>query len=179
MLTIAEIDDILIANADVLSPSAISFKLEGLLTPAQVRARITTLLDAPDWLTSAQADQLVTMKMRQIVTALTSQTLTARNAEVILNGLEKIGNRLDRRHETTEKDLQTLYAFQGTVLLDAISVALQYIRSQVAKGDPGLELQFDRSLETALRFAQIELNKHEEGAEGMKALSELEEEGAA
>ncbi len=161
MLTLAEIDDVLIRYADTLSPVALSAKVEGMLSPAQCRSRIAQLLDAPDWLTAAQQDQLVTMKMRMLISQLEGMNLTARVAEVLIRALEGLGARLDRRTEATEADLSKLYSFQGAVLLDAVSIAMNHMREALAKGDAELEAIWDQHLENAIRFAQIELSKHE------------------
>jgi hypothetical protein len=159
---LSDIDQALIRYADTLSPNAISMKIGGLLTPEQVAARIAVLLDTPDRLTQLQQDQLVTLKMRQIVTNLDELTLTTRNAEVMLNGLEKIGARLDRRVESTQKELSTLYAFQGNVLLDAVQIAMAHMRGALTHGNKLAEEEWDNALESAIRFAQIELSTHEE-----------------
>lgn len=158
---LSEIDEVLIRYADTLSSEAISYKVEGRLTPKQVMARIDVLLEAPDRLTALQQDQLVTMKMRQLVVSLEEMTLTARVAEVLVRALEGVGTRLDKRVESTEKELSTLYAFQGEVMLDAISTAMTHMRGALTAGSPLAEEQWDNAMESALRFAQIELSKHE------------------
>lgn len=158
---LSEVDQILIRYGDTLSAQALSYKIQGILTPEQVMARIAYLVETPDRLTQLQQDQLVTLKMRQIVVELEELPRTTRNAEVILQGLEKIGNRLDRRQESTERELSSLYAFQGTVLLDAINVAMAHMRGALTKGSALAEEQWDNALESAIRFAQIELSKHE------------------
>lgn len=158
---LSEIDQVLIRYADTLSLNAISFKIDGMLTPEQCGSRIAQLLDTPDRLTQLQQDQLVTMKMRQLVVQFEEMTLTARTGEVMLRALELIGNRLDKRAESTEKDLSTLYAFQGSVLLDAINVAMAHMRGAITANNPESEQQWDNALESAIRFAQIELSKHE------------------
>ena len=158
---LSEVDQILIRYGDTLSAQALSYKIQGILTPEQVMARIAYLVETPDRLTQLQQDQLVTLKMRQIVVELEELPRTTRNAEVILQGLEKIGNRLDRRQESTERELSSLYAFQGTVLLDAINVAMAHMRGAITQGNELAEEQWDNALESAIRFAQIELSKHE------------------
>lgn len=171
---LSEIDQALIRYADTLSLNAISFKLGGILTPEQCGARITQLLDAPDFLSAAQQDQLVTMKMRQLIVSLEEMTLTSRTAEVIIRALEAVGSRLDRRAEATEKDLSTLYAFQGTVLLEAVSIAIGHMRSTLTSGEAVSEKQWDNAMESALRFAQIELSKHEQEEEAEPEVLKLE-----
>ena len=139
-------------------------KVEHALTPAQCRSRIAQLLSSPDWLTAAQQDQLVTMKMRKLISQLEGMNLTARVAEVLIRALEGLGARLDKRSEATERDLSQLYSFQGTVLLDAVSIAMNHMRDALAAGDAELEREWDAHLENAIRFAQVELSKHDAGA---------------
>ena len=159
---LSEIDQVLIRYADTLSAQSISYKINGILTPEQVMARIATLLEAPDRLTALQQDQLVTLKMRQLVVSLEEMTLTARLAEVLIRALESIGARLDKRVASTERELSSLYAFQGTVLLDAVSVAMAHMRGALTHGNKLAEQEWDNAMESAIRFAQIELGKHEQ-----------------
>ena len=161
---LSEIDQVLIRYADTLSANAISFKIGGILTAEQVASRIAQLLDTPDRLTELQQDQLVTLKMRQLVVQFEEMTLTARTGEVMLRALELIGNRLDKRSESTQKDLSTLYAFQGTVLLDAVSIAMAHMRGAMTASSPQAEVEWDNALESAIRFAQIELSRHDADA---------------
>ena len=158
---LSEIDEVLVRYADTMSAEALSFKIEGALNPAQVMARIDALLEMPDRLTALQQDQLVTLKMRNLVANLEEMTLTARVAEVLVRALEAVGTRLDKRQESTEQELSTLYAFQGTIMLDAINVAMAHMRGSITGGDKIKEEQWDSALENALRYAQIELSKHE------------------
>jgi len=158
---LSDIDAILVRYADTLSPAAISFKLEGVLTPAQVMTRIDQLVEMPERLTQLQQDQLITLKMRQLVVQFEEMPLTARTGEVMLRALASIGARLDKRAESTEKELSTLYTFQGTVMLDAINIAMTHMRGALTAGNPLAEEQWDAAMESALRFAQIELTKHE------------------
>jgi hypothetical protein len=166
-----EIDDVLIRYADTLSPAAISFKLEGILSPEQVLFRINQLLETPDRFTALQQDQLVTQKMRRLVTQLeemmnTPGTTTARTAEVLGVQLERLGNRLDRRAASSEKELHTLYAFQGAVLLDGVNASMNYMRTQIASGKvPKNEQEWDAMLAASIRYAQFEIASHEEGAD--------------
>jgi hypothetical protein len=162
-MKLSEVDEVLIRYGDTLSLNALSYKLNGVLTPEQCGARLAQLLETPDFLTAAQQDQLVTMKMRQIVVELEELPRTTRNAEVLLNGLEKVGTRLEKRAAATAQELSTLYAFQGGVLLDAVQVALAHMRGQITQGNKLAEEQWDNALESALRFAQMELAKHEPG----------------
>lgn len=160
-MKLSEVDQVLIRYADTLSATAISFKLEGKLTPEQVMARTTYLLDVPDRLSAMQQDQLVTLKMRQLIVELEEMKLTTRSAEVLIRALESLGGRLDKRSAATEKELHTLYAFQGAVMLDAVNAALAHMKGKLTKGDSLSEEQWDAALESAIRYAQIEVGKHE------------------
>lgn len=158
---LSEMDQVIVRYADTLSPAQISVKLEGALTPEQVMVRTGQLLNADDWLTAAQQDQLVTLKMRQLVVELESQPRTTRNAEVLIRALEAVGGRLDKRAAATERDLSTLYAFQGAVMLDAIQKALEHMRDALAKTGKIDAAEWDAHLTAALRLSQVELASHE------------------
>jgi hypothetical protein len=173
-MKLSEVDQVLIRYADTLSMAAISFKIDGILTPEQVGSRIAVLLDTPDWLTETQQDRLVTMKMRILITQLEEMTLTSRVAEILIRALESLGTRLDRRVAATERDLTSLYAFQGMVLLEAVEKSMNYMRGRLTKGDKLAEEEWDNAKEAAIRFAQMELSSHEEGASKKAATVELE-----
>jgi len=160
-MRLSEIDQALIRYGDTMSLNALSFKIGGVLTPSQCGARLSQLLDAPDWMTAAQQDQMITMKMRIVIVELEEMTRTSRNAEIIIRALEALGNRLDKRAQATEKDLSQLYAFQGTILLDAVSSALEHMKTKLTDGAKLTADEWDNALESALRFAQMELAKHE------------------
>ena len=164
MLKLSDIDALIVRYADSMSPAQIAFKLQGAMSPEQVMVRIGQLLDSPDWLTNAQQDQLVTLKMRQLVVELEEMPRTTRNAEVLLRGLEAVGDRLDKRRAATEEDLSQLYAFQGTVMVDAIEKALAHMRGALTGANKISALEWDTALAQAMLFAQMEVAKHESGA---------------
>jgi hypothetical protein len=156
---LSEIDEVLIQYADTLSAEAISFKIEGALTPAQVRQRIADILATPDWLTAVQQDQLVTQKMRLLVSKLEELPLTARTAEVMLAGLRAVGERLDKRQAANEADLNRHYAFEGVMLLENLESALGAILEYL--GDNLSPAEHDTAIELGLRHAQLEQAKYE------------------
>lgn len=165
MATLSEIDQVLIRYADTESLQAISVRINGILTPEQCGSRISTLLDTPDWLTQAQQSQLITQKMRQLVVALEEMLEdrpTSRTAEVLGQQLERLGNQLEKRQVATQSDLSKLYAFQGSVLLDAVTIALNHMKKAVTGGKPIAQKQWDDAMESSIRLASIELGKHEE-----------------
>lgn len=154
-------DEVLIRYADTLSPADISYKINGLLSPSQVRTRIIQLLETPDWLTSIQQDQLVTLKMRQLIVRLEEMTLTSRTAEILIRALEALGNRLDRRYQANEVDLHRLYAFQGAAFLDAVTSAMAEMKHRLTTGEPITERDWDLALEPAITHAQLQLQSLE------------------
>ena len=178
-LKLSDVDSVIVRYADSLTPSQISFKLEGLLSPEQVIARLGQLLDSTDWLSTAQQDQLITLKMRQLVVELEEMPRTARNAEILIRALEAVGTRLEKRSQATERDLSQLYAFQGAVMLDAIEKALGHMRTALTQpkqqavdpSDPNSptktitpsinQVEWDAALSQALRLAQLEISGHE------------------
>ena len=68
----SNIDDTILKYADSMSPDEISMSLGGVISPAAVAARTQSLLKAKDWLTEAQEDQLVTLRMKELVYGITS-----------------------------------------------------------------------------------------------------------
>lgn len=164
MLTLSDIDKALIRYGDTMSLNALSYKIEGILTPAQCGARLSALLDSPDWMTATQQDNLITMKMRLAIVDLEEMTRTTRNAEVLINALEKLGARLEKRQAANESDLSKLYAFQGVIMLEAIDEALQHMKHLLTTGQPVTEAQWDAALESALRKAQIKLGSYEDAS---------------
>ena len=168
MLTRSEIDQALIRYADTMRLAQLSYKIDGQLTPEQCGARLAHLLEAPDWLTATQQDQLITHKMRLIISELEDMPRTTRNAEVILNGLEKVGAPLDKREAANEADLKRHYSFEGTVLLHAVQAFSQHVR----KLDPHTESEWEAAVIGGLRYAQIEVNRHEPEYTEAKELEE-------
>lgn len=161
---LTDLDAIIVRYADTLSAEQISFKLEGALTPKQVIARISYLTETPDWLTLTMEDALVTRKMRNLVNELEEQPRTARNAEILVRALEAVGKRLDNRMAATEEDLSKLYAFQGTLMLDAIKATLDHMRDKLTGfgADKISPAEWDRALESGMKLAQLEVEKHSE-----------------
>lgn len=177
MTTMAEIDAELIRYADSESAQAISFRIKGLLTPEQVITRIAQLTTSPDWLTATMQDNLITLKMRQLVARFEELPLTARNGEILLRGLEAIAKRLDQRQEATQKDLTSLYAFQGQAFLEATETFGNHLRESIlALTDIDAD-EWDRHVETALRKTQIKLATHDIDAapEAHEAYAEIEQ----
>jgi hypothetical protein len=158
-MKLTDVDDVLLRYADTESAQAISFRLKGEFTPEWVAHRIVVLLDTPDWLTAAQQDQLITQKMRIAIARMGDLKFTTRTAEVLINSLEKLGSRLDKRAEATEADLHKLYAFQGSVLVDSLEEYDAHMRKSLGINKD----EWDRHKETAIRAASQVIERHEDG----------------
>jgi hypothetical protein len=170
---LSEIDAVIVRYADSMSPAAISFKIEGRLSPEQVMVRIGQLLDSPDWLTTAQQDQLVTLKMRQLVAELEEMPRTTRNAEVLLRGLEAVGARLEKRQAATTQDLTQLYAFQGVAMVDEIEKIVTAIKAKMPELSTLDMVRWNALLSVELRNAQMRLAKLEAGGAAEPTAAEL------
>jgi hypothetical protein len=160
-MKLSEVDQAIVRYADTLSPLEISFRIEGILSPEQVMVRIGRLLESREWLDSAQQDRLVTLKMRQLIVELEEMKLNPRVAETLIRALEALGSRLDRRAAATESDLQTLYAFQGSAMLDAVNVAMAHMRGRLTALAGVSEEDWDSALESSIRHAQLDIARHE------------------
>ena len=160
-MKLSEVDQVIVRYADTLSPAELSFKIDGVLSPEQVMARIGRLLESREWLDSAQQDRLVTLKMRQLIVDLEEMKLSPRVAETLIRALESLGVRLERRTQATERDLHTLYAFQGAVMLDAINAAMAHMRGSITALDGVSEEAWDAAMEASIRFAQLEIGRYE------------------
>lgn len=168
-MKLTEVDDLLLRYADTESAQAIAFRLKGEYTPEWVAHRITVLLDTPDWLTAAQQDQLITQKMRSVIARMGDLKFTTRTAEVLINSLDRLGQRLDKRAAATEADLHKLYAFQGTVLIDSLEEYDQHMRKSLGIAED----QWSKHKETAIRAAAAVIARAEDGYEEPEA-TELE-----
>lgn len=147
----------LLQLADSFSPEEIGERLR--LSPSAVAARITELLKMRDWLTAAQEDALITLRMKRILAQLEERYLDLDNAMMQLRLLKEIGNRLDKRQAATSVDLNTLYDNQGRIMARAFDIALSYMRGALRDEiDPE---RWDELTDEALQHAEAELQKHE------------------
>lgn len=130
-LEISRLDDKMLSMADSRSPKEISQALGGVITPTRVAARIKELLESRDWLTEAQQDQMVSMKMRKVLARLEENSqnfITDDNAKVQLAYLKAIGDRLDKRRAATEVDLERYSQNVGRQLGRVVDETLTYMR---------------------------------------------------
>lgn len=161
----ANVDDTILRYADSMSPEEISRLLGGVISPATVAARTQTLLTAKDWLSEAQEDQLVTLRMKQLVNDLLDSKYAQdyKYMDIRLKALTALGDRLDKRRQATTVDLNTLYGNQGAIMARAYDIALSYMRG-VFKELIDADL-WDETAREALVVAQSEILKHEAAIE--------------
>lgn len=157
----------MLAMADSHSAEEISRELGGVITPTRVAARIKELLESRDWLTEAQQDTLVVMKMRKALTKLERNSegyLTEDSAKVQLSFLKAIGERLDKRRAATEIDLNTYHVNVGREMARVYDLALAYMKGALRSAiDPEV---WDETSRDALQHARVELAKRAVDSEG-------------
>lgn len=157
-MKIADIDRILLRYADSHSPAELSLMVKGALSPAECSARVASLLEKQDWLTMTQQDALVTLKMRQLIAELEDQPRSTRNAEVLIRALETLGNRLEKRATAIESDLNRLYAWQGQLLMEALTIIVEHLQARLSlDGD-----DFKDAVEEGMRRAGALLASHDD-----------------
>lgn len=147
----------LLQLADSHSPEEIGERLR--LSPKAVAARITELLKMRDWLTAAQEDALITLKMKRILVQLEDRYLDLDNAMMQLRLLKEIGNRLDKRQAATSVDLSTYNQNVGRVLGQVVDSSLAYMKGALREQvDPEL---WDTLVMEAMQHARTEIAKNE------------------
>jgi hypothetical protein len=164
MLTMQEIDAILIRYADTASAAELSFRVQGALNPKQVLTRIDMLLEVPDRLTQLQQEQLLMLKLRQLIVNLEEMTLTPRVAEVLRGTIDSLFARLDKRVASSTQELNQLYAFQGVAMLESITEALNFMKGILSSEYDVPEDAWDNAMVQGIRHAQMKLASYEADA---------------
>lgn len=169
-MEISRLDDKMLSMADSRSPKEISQALGGVITPSRVAARIKELLESRDWLTEAQQDQMVSLKMRELLGKLEEQFFTEDNAKVQLAYLKAIGERIDKRRAATQVDLNTYHVNVGREMARVYDIALSYMKGALREAvDPAA---WDEAATEAMIHARSELAKRAVDSDG-NAVSEL------
>ncbi len=154
-----KVDDLILQYVDSHSPEAISQMLGGVVSPARIRLRAQELVRTADWLTEAEQDKVVMLKLRRVLAELEGRYLDVDNAKLRLAFLREIGGRLEKRRAATDTDLNTLYANQGRIMGRIFDMALSYMsgafREQI---DP---VRWAAAKKEALKHANAELQKYE------------------
>lgn len=157
------VNDTILRYGDSRSLEELSAMLGGILSPAEVGAHAQKLLSSRNWLTAAQKDQAVTLKMQDLLTELEDLGNGGLDRDKILGlrlrALKEIGARLDRRRAATEVDLNTYDANVGRVIGRVVDQTLSYMKGALReKVDPDL---WDSLVIEAMRDARAEIAKHE------------------
>lgn len=153
------VDDAILRYCDSRSAEDISELIGGQLTPTEVAERAKELLKSPDWLTEADLQRLVDLKLRRILSELEVQFLSLDNAKVQLALLKEIGARLDRRMAARDDELDKWSGNMGRLLLRSVDLALGYMRGALRdEVDAG---RWDELLKEGLAFAKVEIDRHE------------------
>jgi len=140
-----------------MSPDELSRSIEGLMTPVQVAAHVKKLLADRDWLSEAEQDNLITLKLQGILSKLETKFQDNENLELQLKFLKEIGNRLDKRRAATEVDLTTYHSNVGREMGRIYDLALAHLRGALTYAvDPD---EWDDAADAALQFAQSEAMK--------------------
>jgi hypothetical protein len=153
------LDDQILQLADSHSPEEISEKMNGVLSPEVVASRLQMLLKSKNWLTAAQEDALITLKLKRVLVELEGKFLDIDNAKMRLSFLKEIGSRLDKRSAASETDLTKLYDNQGAIMGRVYDSALSYMKGALRES-VNAEL-WDELAREALMNAQVELAKHQ------------------
>lgn len=174
VVKMADLDRTLLRYCDSRSPAELSLLIGGALTPEECAARVSSLLEKSDWLSMTQQDALVTLKMRQLIAELEDQPRSTRNAEVLIRALEALGNRLEKRSQAIESDLQRLYAWQGQVLIEALTMIAEHLRRRLPEVGEVDEETWNTVVEEGIRRAGAMLASHE-GGDGVAVITSLPE----
>jgi len=149
----------LLSMADRMSFEEMSNELGGVIKPGAIAAKLSELLKAPDWMSAAQEDRLLTIRLSQILATLEERFQDVENMTLQLKLLKELGNRLDKRQAATQLDLNTLYDNQGRIMGRAFDIALTYMRGALRDEIDGE--RWDELAKEGLEHAQVELQKHQ------------------
>lgn len=145
--------------ADRMSFNEMSRELGGVLTAKQCAAKLDELLDAPDWMTAAREDRLITIRMSQILATLEERFQDIDNMTLQLKVLKELGNRLDKRQAATTVDLNTWNANTGRELGRIVDQSMAYMKGALREK---VDAETWEQLEgEALAFAKAEIRKRE------------------
>lgn len=156
-LELSHIDQAILRYADSESPEEIANRLGGVVTPERIMAIKEELLKSKKWLTLAQKEEIVLLKMNAILAKLEGQYLDLDNAKVQLSILKEIGNRLDKRLSATQVDLETYDMNVARAMSRAFDVALGYMKGAL-RGEINEDL-WDEVAKDALAHAGREAAK--------------------
>src|SRR5690606_3859221 len=156
---LSRIDQEILRYAASRSPVEISEKFNGAIEPARVAALTKELLARRDWLTMAEREVMLIIRLENILNDLEAARTASDydNAQIQLGYLKELGNRFDKRRAATQVDLNALYNNQAQLMLKAIDLATAYLRGAFReKIDPQA---WDEAIAEGMRLAAAELEK--------------------
>lgn len=127
-VVLSKIDQTILRYCDSESFEEISHRLGGVITPERVAAQKTKLLATRGLVDAAEQEELVLYRLRRILAQFEQQTLDNDNAMVQLRYLKEIGNRLDKRREATQVDLETYDLNVAREMVRVYDIALGYMK---------------------------------------------------
>src|SRR5690606_10776375 len=158
---LSRIDQEILRYAASRSPEEISEKFNGAIEPARVSALTKELLARRDWLTMAEREVLLIIRLENILNDLEAarESQDYANAQVQLGYLKELDNRFDKRRAATQVDLEALYGNQARLMLKAIDIATSYLRG--AFRDQVDQAEWDKAIAEGMKLAAAELEKHQ------------------
>lgn len=145
--------------ADRMSFEEMSNELGGVIKPAAIAAKLSDLLKAPDWMSAAQEDRLLTIRLSQILATLEERFQDVENMTLQLKLLKELGNRLDKRQAATQVDLNSWNQNVGRELGRIVDQSFAFMRG--ALRDEIEPERWDELQREALMFAKKEIAKKE------------------
>lgn len=154
-----KVDDTILRYADSRSPEEISMLLKGVITPKAVAARTQTLLQTRNWLTLAQEEQLLLLKMHDVLHDIENKYQDDKMLTLRIKALKEIGVVIERRKKTLDVDLTTYSQNVGRVLGQVVDKSLAYMKGALRdQVDPDL---WDQLVTEAMREARDEITLHQ------------------
>lgn len=145
--------------ADRMSFEEMSNELGGVIKPAAIAAKLSELLKAPDWMSAAQEDRLLTIRLSQILATLEERFQNVETMTLQLKLLKELGNRLDKRQAATQLDLNSWNQNVGREIGRIMDQSMAYMKGALREQvDPVVWEELERE---ALAFARSEIRKRE------------------
>lgn len=129
---LSRIDQTVLRYAAYLSPNEISEKMGGTIPAARISALTKELLASRDWLTLAEREVMLILRLESILADLedtrANGDLNFENAKTQLGYLKELGNRFDKRRAAVQVDLETYDMNVAREMTRAYELALGYMK---------------------------------------------------
>lgn len=156
---LSRIDQEILRYAASRSPEEISEKFGGAIEPARVAALTKELLSRRDWLTMAEREVMLIIRLENILNDLETarDSHDYNNAQIQLGYLKELGNRFDKRRAAVQVDLETYDMNVAREMVRAYDIALSYMKGAL-RADIDEE-RWDEVAKEALAHAGREVTK--------------------